>query len=44
MLDIFERIMYTQIESFVEDKLSKFLTGLRKIYNTHHCFVNILEK
>ena len=27
---VFERIMYTQIESFVEDTLSKFLTGCRK--------------
>ena len=28
---VFERIMYTQIESFNEDKLSQLLTGFRKI-------------
>ena len=28
---IIERVMYTQIETFMEDKLSKLLTGCRKI-------------
>ena len=27
---IIERVMYTQIETFMEDKLSKLLTGCRK--------------
>ena len=30
MSKVFERIMYTQIESFTEDKLSKLLTGFKK--------------
>ena len=41
---IFERIMYIQIEHFMERKLSKLLTGLRKNHSTQHCLVNMLEK
>ena len=41
---VFESIMYIQIESFMEDKLPKLLTGFRKNYNTLHCLSNILEK
>ena len=37
MSKVFERIMYTQIETFMEDKLSKLLTGFRKNYSTQHC-------
>ena len=44
MSKIFERIMYTQIESFMEDKLSKLLTGFRKNHSTQHCLINMLEK
>ena len=36
--------MYTQIESFMEDKLSKLLTGFTKNHNTQHSLVNMLEK
>ena len=41
---IIERVMYTQIENFMEDKLSKLLTGFRKNHSTQHCLVNMLEK
>ena len=44
MSRVFERIMYTQIESFLEDTLSKLLTGLRKNHSTQHCLINMLEK
>ena len=44
MSKVFERIMYTQIESFMDDKLSKLLTGLRKNHITRHCLINMLEK
>ena len=44
MSKVFERIMYTQIESFMEDKLSKLLTGFRKKHSTQHCLINMLEK
>ena len=39
-----ERVMYIQIENFMEDKLSKLLTGFRKNHSTQHCLVNMLEK
>ena len=41
---IIERVMYTQIENFMEDKLSKLLTGFRKNHSTQHSVVNMLEK
>ena len=41
---IINRIMYIQIENFMEDKLSKLLTGFRKDHSTRHTLVNILEK
>ena len=40
---LFERVMYTQIERFVEDKLSELLKGFRKISN-QHCLINMLGK
>ena len=43
MSKVFERIIYTQIESFMEDKLPKLLTGFRKNHSTHHC-LTLLEK
>ena len=44
MSKVFERIMYTQIESFMEDKLSKLLTGFRKNHSTQYRLINMLEK
>ena len=41
---IIERVMYIQIENFMEDKLSKLLTGFRKNHSTQHSLVNMLEK
>ena len=41
---IIEKVMYTQTENFMEDKLSKLLTGFRKNHSTQHCLVNMLEK
>ena len=38
-----ERIMYIQLENFMEGKLSKLLTGFRKNHSTQHCLVNMLE-
>ena len=43
MSKAFERIMYSQIESFMEDKLSKLLIGFRN-HSTQHCLNNMLEK
>ena len=44
MSKVFERIMYTQIESFTKDKLSKLLTGLGKNHSTQNCLINMLEQ
>ena len=41
---IFERLMYKQIEEFMQDKLSPLLTGFRKNHSTQQCLVNMLEE
>ena len=41
---VFERIMYTQIESFMKGKLSQLLTGFRKNHSAQHCLLNVLNK
>ena len=40
---VFERIIYSQIDAFVQDKLSNLLTGFRKNHSTQHyhaCYVH----
>ena len=44
MLKVFERIMYAQIERFIEDKLSKLFRGFTKNHSTQHCLIIMLEK
>ena len=44
MSKVFERIIYTQIESFMEDKLSKLFAGSRKNHSTQQCLIDMLEK
>ena len=39
-----EKIIYKQINTYMEDKLSKCLTGFRKSYGTQHVLVAMLEK
>ena len=41
---IIEKVMYIEIENFLEDKLSKLSTGFRKIRSTQYCLVNVFEK
>ena len=41
---VFERIMYIQIENFMEDKLLKLLKGFRKNHSTQYCLLNMLAK
>ena len=41
---IIGRVMYIKIENFMEDKLSKLLTGFRKNHSTQYCLVNMLKK
>ena len=40
----FEKIMYTQMERFKEDKLLKLLPGFRNNHGTQCCLINIQEK
>ena len=44
MSTVFERIMYAQVENFMEGKLSKLLTWFRKNNSAQHCLINMLEK
>ena len=39
----FERIIYSQIDAFMQGKLSKLLTGFRKNHSTQHCFMYMLK-
>ena len=41
---VFERIIYKQINSYMEDKLTKCLTGYRKSHGTQHSLLAMLEK
>ena len=41
---VFERIIYKQINEYMENKLSKFITGFRKLHGTQHSTVTMLEK
>ena len=41
---VFEKIIYKQISSYMEDKLTKCLTGFRKSHGTQHSLVTMLEK
>ena len=40
---VFERIIYSQIDAFMQDKLSNLLTGFRKNHSTEHCLIYMLE-
>ena len=41
---VFERIIYKQVNTYTEDKLSKYLTGFRKSHGTQYLIVTMLEK
>ena len=40
---VFEKLTYTQINSFMEPKLYKYLAGFRVKYNTHHALLKTIE-
>ena len=40
----FERVIYKQIKSFMENKISKCVTGFRKSHGTQHSSIVMLEK
>ena len=40
---VFERLIYNQIEKFMENKLSTLLTGFRKNHSTQHALLRTIE-
>ena len=44
MSKLFERLLYKQIETFMNNKLSIKLSGFRKNYNTQYCLTYMPEK
>ena len=41
--EVFEKIMYHQINDFMTDKLSKQLRIFRKNHSTQHCLISMLK-
>ena len=41
---VFERIRYKQINYYMEDELSKYITDFRKAHRTQHSLIIMLEK
>ena len=41
---VFERILYAQINNYMQNKLSKYVTGFRKSHGTQHSLMVMLEK
>ena len=41
---VFERVIYNQINSFMENKISKCVTGFKKSHGTQHSLLVMLEK
>ena len=41
---VFERVIYKQINKFMENKISKCVTGFRKSHGTQHSLIAMLEK
>ena len=40
----FKRILYKQIMSYMNDLLSNYITGFRKLHGSRHCLLKMLEK
>ena len=41
---IYERLLYSQIETFIENKLSYNQCGFRKGYSAQYCLIKMLTK
>ena len=41
---IFERLIFKQMTDFVENKISEYLCGFRKGYNTQHALMRLIDK
>ena len=42
--EVYESVIYNQINSFMENKISKCVTGFRKSHGTQHSLIVMLEK
>ena len=40
---VFERLIYNQLNDFIETKFSKFLTGFRKNHNAQNALLRMIE-
>ena len=40
---IFEKLIYSQVNSYMEPKLSKYLVGFRRNHNTQHALLRMIE-
>ena len=40
---VFEKLIYSQINTYMNDKFSKYLAGFRKNHNTQHALLNMTE-
>ena len=43
-LKIFERMIYKQLNGYIRDKLSKYITSFKKFHGTQHSLLVMLEK
>ena len=44
VLNVFERILFAQINNYMANKVEKYLTGFRKSHGTQHSLMIMLEK
>ena len=42
--EVIERIIYKQINTYTEDKISNYVTGFRKTHGTQHSLAIMLER
>ena len=40
---VFEKLTYSQINTYMSDKFPKYLTGFRKNHNTQYALLNVIE-
>ena len=42
-MKIFEKLIYSQVNSHMEPKLSKYVVGFRRNHNTQHALLRMIE-
>ena len=41
---LFQMLVFKQISNFIQNKLSRYLCGFRKGFNTQHALMRLLDK